>query len=106
MFVPGVRLYFDRHRIIRDGLGTRDGSHTLKAHHRLPLQPYLIAAVCSSDLEPHVSKRRWTIKSFVEQANETFQKQVMKSFCEMSRGPAARAAGPLLFYCPACRISA
>ena len=29
-YAPGIRLYFDSHRIIRDGLGTRDGLHLIK----------------------------------------------------------------------------
>ncbi|GAG10178.1 unnamed protein product, partial [marine sediment metagenome] len=36
---PGVRLYFDAHRIIKDGLAVRDGLHSLKVHDKLALNP-------------------------------------------------------------------
>ena len=44
-YEPGVRLYFNAHRIITDGLAVRDGLHKLKIHDHLNLEPYLIAAV-------------------------------------------------------------
>jgi hypothetical protein len=70
-YQPGVRLYFDNHRIIRDGLGVRDGLHVMKVRQRLPLRPYLIAAICAQDLSPNDT---WTLRAFVDQANaELFQ---------------------------------
>jgi len=66
---PGVRLYFDSHRIIRDGLGVRDGLHSLKVFQRLPLQPYLIAAIRAQDIQPKGEPATWTLRAFVDQAN-------------------------------------
>ena len=73
MYEPGVRLYFDNHRIIRDGLGTRDGLHLIKVHRRLPLQPYLLAAIRVVDLAPETKVAHWTLRAFVDRANEAFK---------------------------------
>jgi hypothetical protein len=72
VFQPGVRLYFDNYCIIHDGLGVRDGLHNIKVHQRLALQPYLLAAVGVSDLQMSDLDHRWTLKAFVEKANEAF----------------------------------
>ena len=45
VYEPGVRLYFDNHRIIRDNRITRDGLHTTKVRGQLPLTRYLLAAI-------------------------------------------------------------
>lgn len=73
-FEPGVRLYFDNHRIIRDGLAMRDGLHVNKVHLHLPLQPYLLFAVGVDDLDPQRQLKRWTIRNFVERANAAFRR--------------------------------
>lgn len=73
VFEPGVRLYFDNHRIIRDGLATRDGLHVNKVHLHLPLQPYCLFAIEVDDLDPQRKVKEWTIRNFVEQANAAFR---------------------------------
>ncbi len=75
-FKPGVRLYFDNYRIIRDGLATRDGLHVNKVHLHLPLQPYLLFAVGVDDLDPQRQVDQWTIRNFVERANAAFRSSV------------------------------
>jgi hypothetical protein len=75
-FNPGVRLYLDNYRIIRDGLATRDGLHVNKVHLRLPLQPYLLFAVGVDGLDPHRQVKQWTIRNFVERANAAFRSSV------------------------------
>jgi hypothetical protein len=72
-FEPGVRLYFDNYRIIRDGLATRDGLHVNKVHLHLPLQPYLLFAVGVDNLDPQRQVKEWTIRNFVERANAAFR---------------------------------
>lgn len=71
-FEPGVRLYFNNHRIIRDGLATRDGLHVNKVHLHLPLQPYCLFATAVDDFDPQRKVKEWTIRNFVEQANAAF----------------------------------
>ncbi|MCE5237663.1 hypothetical protein LLH23_04135 [bacterium] len=71
-YEPGVRLYFDAHRIIRDGLAVRDGLHTLKVRDRLPLNPYLAAAIGPADVPPLPDGERWTTTRFRDCANEAF----------------------------------
>ena len=73
---PGVRLYFDSHRIIRGGLGVRDGLHLLKVHRRLPIQPYLIAAISAQDIHPEGEPAPWTLRDFVDQANMTLRQRM------------------------------
>ena len=74
-YTPGVRLYFDAHRIITAGLAVRDGVHTLKVHDRLPLQPYLVAAATVADIDPQGMVETWTPRRFLERANAWFEEQ-------------------------------
>jgi hypothetical protein len=66
IYTPGVRLYFDNHRLIKEGRGTRDGLHTLKVHQRLPLYPYLLRAVSVEDIDPEGERVSWTLRAFME----------------------------------------
>jgi hypothetical protein len=72
VYEPGARLYLDNHRIIADGLCTRDGLHVAKVHERLPLAPYLLAAITVDDLDPEDVSAEWTPKTFVARANASF----------------------------------
>ncbi len=72
VYEPGVRLYFDNHRMIRDQRIARDGLHTAKVHGQLPLSPYLLAAVRVTDLDPEKEARAWTPRMFVAQADRVF----------------------------------
>lgn len=63
-YVPGARLFFDGHRMIRDGLVVRDGRHEAKVLDHLPLDPYLIASVTPADLDPEGRVAVWTPKTF------------------------------------------
>lgn len=72
-FEPGMRLYFDNYRIIRDGLATRDGLHVNKVHLYLPLHAYLLFAVGVENLDPQRQVKEWTIRNFVERANAAFR---------------------------------
>jgi hypothetical protein len=73
IYKPGVRLYFDNHRIIQHGLGTRDGLHTTKVLKRLPLRSYLLAAVTVVDIAPGDRVAEWTLRTFVDCANKAFR---------------------------------
>ncbi len=69
-YAPGVRLYFDNQRIIRDGLAVRDGIHDMKVLLALPLPGYLLAALSEADVDP--PKGQWTPRSFVDRTNACF----------------------------------
>lgn len=71
-YTPGLRLYFDLHRIIADGLAVRDGLHLVKVHDHLPLEPYLAAAVSVGEVDPEGSIPEWTPRRFLEAANAHF----------------------------------
>ncbi len=71
-YTPGVRLYFDAHKIITSGLAVRDGVHTLKVHDHLPLQPYLVAAITAADIESQGAVKTWTPRLFLDRANAWF----------------------------------
>jgi hypothetical protein len=75
-YEPGARLYFDAHAIIHDGLAVRDGLHPLKVRDRLPLNPYLIAAITVADLPPLPEGQRWKTTLFLQQANVHFTKML------------------------------
>jgi len=71
-YEPGVRLYFDGHRIIRDGLAVSDGLHLLKVHDHLPLDQYLVAAISAGDADPTDEVETWTPWTFLNASNEYF----------------------------------
>lgn len=71
-YLPGVRLYFDAHQITAAGLGVRDGLHTLKVRDRLPLTPYLVAALTARDVPPPAGGKPWTTTLFRDAANAVF----------------------------------
>lgn len=71
---PGVRLYLDAHRIIRDGLAVRDGLHPIKVKRELALGPYLLAALTPEDVDP--GRRDWTPESFARAADEEFSRRM------------------------------
>ena len=56
VYTPGVRLYFDVKKIIEDKIATRDGLHLLKVRGRLPLKPYLLAAITADDFSKDIAK--------------------------------------------------
>ena len=70
---PGVRLYFDGYKIIRDGLTVRDGLHILKVKKELPLKEYLTMAV-TEDMS--LSREIWTPTTYTEWANKHFLSNV------------------------------
>lgn len=72
-YTPGVRLYFDGHRIIDDGLAVWDGVHLIKVRDRLPLKPYLVAAVTAATVDPESQVREWTPRTFLDAADAHFQ---------------------------------
>lgn len=74
-YQPGVRLYFDNHRLIADGLGVRDGLHLVKVRTSLPLEPYLLAAVTVEDVDPEGTVEVWTLRKFVEASNAFFRQR-------------------------------
>lgn len=73
---PGVRLYFDNHRIIGSGLGVRDGVHLMKVYHYLPLVPFLVTAVSVRDVDPEGDTAEWTPNTFWPAANSEFYRRI------------------------------
>jgi hypothetical protein len=72
-YAPGVRLYFDARHVIADGLGVRDGAHTLKVRDRLPLVPYLLGAIDPAAAHPGAAVSTWTPRLFLDMANARFR---------------------------------
>ena len=75
-YQPGARLFFDGHRLVRDGLIVRDGLHTAKVYDHLPLDPYLIAVVTPAKLDPDGKIEAWTPRTFCLAALEYFSEIV------------------------------
>lgn len=74
-YKPGVRLYFDAHRIIKDGLAARDGLHVLKVKNELPLNKYL-ENVVTDKLLPN--NNIWTPTLYTECANKYFEDSIRR----------------------------
>lgn len=73
LYTPGVRLYFDAHKIIEDGLAVRDGIHILKVEKQLSLEKYLKMIVTK---EMALEEMSWTPTMYTKWANEYFLKHV------------------------------
>lgn len=71
-YAPQVRMYFDAHKIIEDGLGVRDGVHVLKIYKSLPLKPYLKQIYFEKDIPYIKGRKSWTPTLFTEEANKQF----------------------------------
>lgn len=71
-YTPGARLFLDGQRLIREGLIVRDGVHGAKVHDHLPLDPYLVAAVTVTELDPQGETAVWTPREFCLRALEFF----------------------------------
>lgn len=69
LYTPGIRLYFDVRKMIRDNIAVRDGLHLLKVKNCLPLADYLLAAISSEDFQEEM---KWTPTLFTEKANQLF----------------------------------
>lgn len=74
-YLPGMRLYFDLHRIIRYGIAVRDGLHLPKMRDQLPLIPYLLDPIGAEDVNTDDAGSDWTPQSFVEDADRAFQRR-------------------------------
>ncbi|WP_203457086.1 hypothetical protein [Paenibacillus tepidiphilus] len=72
-YTPGVRLYFDSHRLISDGLAVRDGLHVLKVKDCLPLRPYMLMCIGRKMLP---QREVWTPTTYTDAANSYFLEQV------------------------------
>lgn len=66
-YVPQARMYFDAHRVIRDGLFVRDAGY--KVHDHLPLEPYLLCVVTAGDLVLPEGEAYWTPAVFAREAD-------------------------------------
>jgi hypothetical protein len=74
-YEPGVRIYLDNHRMIHDHRVVRDGLHSCKVHKRLPLSPYILAAIGVNDVDPQKEVNGWTPRLFVEKTDRIFWEQ-------------------------------
>ena len=83
-YKPGVRLYFDNHKIIERNLGVRDGLHSIKVHNKLPLNPFFITAITINDIDSENKIIEWTPSSFYQAANKEFYKRMNFKMEEMS----------------------
>ena len=71
-YEPGVRIYFDNHRIIEADMAVRDGLHLAKVQQELPLVPYMAASVSVTELPVQT----WTPRTFWEASNDLFFRKI------------------------------
>jgi hypothetical protein len=71
IYEPGIRFYFDCHKIIQAGLDVRLVG-AIRVHDILPLDPYLLASITLEDVDPNREVKEWTPKIFTVAANELF----------------------------------
>ncbi len=71
---PEVRLYFNAHRMIRNGLAVRDGLHPIKVKRELELGPYFLMALTAQDVDPN--RQDWTPASFARAVDLEFRRRM------------------------------
>lgn len=71
-YKPQARMYFDVHKIIKDGLAIRDGIHLIKVFDVLPLDDYLLLTVLEKDAALPDGETYWTPSLFKKYANDFF----------------------------------
>jgi hypothetical protein len=77
-YQPQARMYFDAHKMIKDGLAVRDGTHIFKVYEALPLEGYLLRTVLAGDVSLPDGAEHWTPTLFTEAANALFYREMGK----------------------------
>jgi hypothetical protein len=75
VYEPGIRFYFDCHRIIQADLDVRIVG-AIKVRDILPLDPYLVTSITLDDVDPNREVKEWTPRSFTVSANELFLRRL------------------------------
>jgi len=75
-YEPQARMYFDAHKIIKDGLAVRDGTHIFKVYEALPLEGYLLRTVFAGDVALPSGEKNWTPLLFSEAADALFDREM------------------------------
>ncbi|MDC7223558.1 MAG: hypothetical protein PQJ60_07430 [Spirochaetales bacterium] len=76
---PGIRLYLDCHKMIRDRIIYRDGIHQIKVRGELELREYLLFTY---SVENKDAKKKWTPKSFADECDKWFHRYTQGIFSE------------------------
>jgi len=76
-YVPQARMYFDVHKMIKDGLVIRDGVHLAKVFDTLPLNDYLLLTVLEKDVILPDGETHWTPSLFKKYANDFFFTEII-----------------------------
>jgi hypothetical protein len=71
-YIPGARLYLAHHKMIDDGIVTRDGLHAGKVKGSIDLNKYLLGVISAGDIVGNEDS--WMPRKFSEMANEAFKK--------------------------------
>lgn len=71
-YIPGVRIYLDCHKMIRDKIIFRDGLHTLKVKQKLDLKEYMIDCISTGKIDAENNLKTWTPEIFSEKCDEYF----------------------------------
>ncbi|MDP6037438.1 MAG: hypothetical protein QGG64_02715, partial [Candidatus Latescibacteria bacterium] len=79
IYTPGVRIYFDNHKLIQNEIGIRDGLHTIKVRSKLHLSDYMVAAISVDDVDPSKAVEHWTPRHFFQAANDYFYRQFLRN---------------------------
>jgi len=79
-YQPQARMYFDAHKIIKDGLAVRDGTHIFKVYGALPLEGYLLRTVFAGDVTLPPGEEHWTPALFAEAADAFFYKNLEQKY--------------------------
>lgn len=68
LYTPQARMYFDGHKLVKDGLVTRNLG--IKVYDHVPLDKYLLCVVTANDLTLPEGQAGWTPSLFSKMADE------------------------------------
>ncbi|MBU3202475.1 hypothetical protein LL037_13095 [Clostridium estertheticum] len=71
---PGIRMYFDAHKIILDGFAVRDGAHIIKVKDKIRITDYIVYMYDETNVDLPKGIDFWTPSLFTDEANKSFLK--------------------------------
>ena len=77
-YKPGVRIYLDCHKMIKDKIIYRDGLHMVKVKSKLDLNKYMLFSTTARDLNKK-SITAWTPDIFARESDNHFHEYMQKN---------------------------
>lgn len=73
-YQPGIRIYLDCHKMIKDKIIYRDGLHMIKVKEKVDLKKYMIDYVSIDNIDTNKKIKIWTPELFARECDDYFKK--------------------------------